>query len=314
MKYVRYLLLATAALLVSSCNQSKSAHVVKQAYVHKYGVPLAKETWDSQGRSGQIITTKRDGVVITESFEFGQLHGDTTFSFPHSKRIHKLQTYLHGSLGKDVENYPSGLPMREETYKDSLTTITRWYESGIPQLVELYETNSLLKGEYFNTDHELESEVAKGEGMRVRRDAFGNLLSKDTIEDGELVLRSTFFNNGDPHELIPFAANEVHGQKKIFSMGGMPKSLESWVMGSQEGLTTLYENGQKVIEVTFHNGQRDGVEKRYREDDIIVEEVSWKDGKKHGPKKVYVEGEVTTNWYHEDQLVNRTMFLQRNRT
>ena len=97
-------------------------------------------------------------------------------------------------------------------------------------------------------------------------------------------------------------------------MGGMPKALESWVLGKQEGLTTLFENGVKAVEVTYHNNMKDGVEKHFKEDQEVAEEIAWKDGKKHGAKKVYVEGEVSTAWYFENQLVNRTMFLQRSRT
>ncbi len=312
MKSLHLIPLCALALTLGACTSNKHGQVVKKAYVHKYGVPLAKEAWDSQGRSGQIITTRKDGVVITENFEQGQLHGDTTHTFAHSSRIQHIETYHRGSLIAVTENYPSGLPMRKETYlTGGSQTITHWYENGVPQLVEEYQDGKLVKGEYYTQQHELESQVTSGEGLRVRRDAFGNILSKDEIKQGEMVVRNTYHSDGGPHEWIPFTANEINGQKKVFARDGSPERMETWVMGSQEGPTTFYENGIKVAEVSYKDSARHGSEKRYKDGKVIVEEISWKNGKRHGPKKTFLEGKVYTDWFFEGQAVTHTMFKQR---
>ena len=43
-----------------------------------------------------------------------------------------------------------------------------------------------------------------------------------------------------------------------------------------------------------------------------MEEVSWKDNVKHGPRKLYVDGTAKTEWYHFGDLVSRPTYERMN--
>lgn len=70
--------------------------------------------------------------------------------------------------------------------------------------------------------------------------------------------------------------------------------------------------GEKVAEVPYIRGKKNGIEHRYRDGTQLVEEVAWKDNIQHGQRKFYVDGETKTEWYHEGEVVSRTTFERMN--
>jgi antitoxin component YwqK of YwqJK toxin-antitoxin module len=211
------------------------------------------------------------------------------------------------------ENFPSGVPLKEELLEGNiLTKMTRWYEDGTPQANESYENTFLVSGEYRTPLNVVETRVLDGHGTRIWRSNDGELLSKDTVQNGQMVERITYFPNGDPATVSAYENGTEHGTRLTFLQGGLPSTVEQWVHGVQEGITVVYLNGEKTSEVPFIYGKKNGVESRYRDGSLLVEEVCWKENVQHGQRKIYVDGETKSEWYHEGELVSRTTYERLN--
>jgi antitoxin component YwqK of YwqJK toxin-antitoxin module len=313
MKKTLALLTLISVALTGCCPNSQYRDVVKETYIHKYGVPMAKSDWDEQGKDGQIIALHKDGVTVITSYAQGGIHGPTSYSFPNSSTIQRVETFSYGELVSKKENYPSGIPMKEELFEeDSVVKVTQWYEDGTPQGNEIYQDTFLISGEYRTPLNVIESRVADGHGTRIFRTNEGDLLSKDRIQNGQMVERLCYYTNGDPSTVTPYENGVVHGTRLTFLPGGLPDSIEQWVHGIQEGTTVVYQNGEKISEVPYVRGKKNGIEYRYRDGILLVEEVSWKDNQQHGPRKLYVDGSTKTEWYHAGEMVSRTAYERMN--
>lgn len=272
------------------CNEqpARPCAVVDETYVHKYGFEVAPDEWENRGEHGQKIRTLNNGVTATENYSFGNLDGETTYSFPYSSQVEKAYRYNRGQLVSEEERFLGGTPkQRIEHVSPSQKKITLWYESGVPQAVEVYEGNMLASGEYYNLSHQIESQVVDGNGTRTNRNSLGELESKDMIESGEMLEKTSFYPNGTPKEMLPFRHNIVHGLRRTFLNGGEPKTVEEWQNGQQTGITVVYQNGEKYAEIPYQNGLRNGIEKRYIDGRELFEEVTWVDGYESGLPRTF---------------------------
>lgn len=286
---------------------------VGERFVHKYGVEMSKKDWIQRGREGKIILTLSDGSELSQNYIQGVLDGECTITFPHTKTIAKTEWYSQGELIKEVFNYCNGIPMREQSYSaDGQWKQTSWYEDGSPRSIENYNHSLLVSGEYKTTENVIESQVLQGKGKRINRDANGDLVSADTIEDGLLIASIEYFSDGKPKAIINYDNNEVSGIKKTFGKNGEPLTIEEWSHGQQHGITSLYRNGLKISDITYVNGRRHGIETKYRDDESIAEEIAWNKDQLHGPSKSYVGNTTKTNWYHEGKQVSKTTFDELN--
>ena len=168
-------LFALASIALTGCRSHRQySDVVKETYIHKYGVPMTQADWKNQGQDGQVASLRKDGVTISTSFAKGEVDGPTTYSFPNSSTIQFVETFAQGELVSRRENYSSGVPMREETFEGgSRTGQLCWYEDGTPQVKETYHDGLLVNGEYRTSLNVLESRVSQGDGVRIYRTADG---------------------------------------------------------------------------------------------------------------------------------------------
>lgn len=306
--------LAVLAILTTGCTSYQSCcnkeDVVYETYEHRYGVPLSPDDWTARGQDGRVVTTRKDGVVEVKTYDKGVLDGETTYTFPHREIIQKREMYRQGQLVQETYNRPSGSPQRQVTYNSSPSnyTVINWYESGVPQCKEEYADGSLTHGEYYTLNNHLESAVEGSNGRRCRRDDFGQLLSVDEIENGQMTTRTTYYANGAPESVSPYINGVVQGDCRTYYPGGEPKTVEKWTNGKQEGITIVFENGEKVAEVPYKNGQRQGIEKRFRGEDLLVEEVTWVDNQRTGPSYSYVGDATKTDWYFQDAQVTKRVY------
>ena len=67
---------------------------------------------------------------------------------------------------------------------------------------------------------------------------------------------------------------------------------------------SFYENGQKLLEVNFKDGKKDGLQVIWHENGQKAGEQNWKDGKKDG---------VSTSWYENGQKSLEVNFKDRKR-
>lgn len=301
---------ALMSLTLIGCSQrSNEPEVVKETYIHRYGVEVTPQDWTQRGRSGQVISKLRNGVTVTRSYKDGQFDGVTTFTFPHSELIARTEEYTSGSLKKEIDHYPSGQPRIETIYRgEGNRSVNHWYDHGKILAKEIYRGEALIKGEYFKKDGQIESSVDNGHGERVARDDYGNLISRDAFSEGYLVTVTTYHPNGTPKEITPYVRNVVEGAKRSFLPDGEPITIETWQGGVQEGLTVLFQNGEKIAEIPYHNGIKSGVEKRFAGGKRVVEEITWVSGTKHGPYNTLVGDKIQTDWYHRGKRVSKNTF------
>ncbi len=305
-------LLSLVCLALAACSTSnQSRDIVKETYVHKFGVPVAKADWESQGRDGQTIGLRKDGVTVTSNYEQGVLEGDVTYTFPNSKTTQYTETYAKGALVAKKEHYASGAPLNEEQFNRSgkLVKLTRWYEDGTPQATEHYDDALLVYGEYRTPLNVVESKIVDGHGNRIRRSNEGVLLAKEGFYNGQMVERGTYFPNGEPSSIATYQNGVLHGTRLTFLNGGLPNTVEQWNHGKQTGITVAYQNGEKIAEIPYVNGVKHGTEYRFRDGNILAEEITWQNNVQHGERIYHISNKETrSEWYYQGELVSRFTF------
>ena len=296
--------------LVTSCQNSNSPdQVVSQTFVHKYGFETSAEEWEARDQDGQVVTMLKNGVKVTRTYENGQLHGPTTYTFPHSPIVEKLLVYDAGNLLKECVNDAAGVPIREEMYEfDNRKVITMWDDKGAPLSLEEYDGELLVEGKYYTPEHELEATVEGRQGERVKRDRTGLLISRDEIIDGMISSRTTYHPNGQVHTVSHYDDYQLHGSQLKFTASGRPLMELNWDHGVLDGEKIIYRNGSRVAVIPFIKGQKHGTE--YHFDDLgnLTAEIEWRNDKKHGPTKLHSEEATDTEWFFRGQSVNLERF------
>ncbi len=298
------------ALVFHSCQKSDDeGQVVSQRFLHKYGFDLTPTEWQERQQDGQVITKLENGVSVTNSYSNGILHGNTSYTFPNTTVVETLQVYDQGTLIKQVSHDRSGIPLKEELFEfDNRKIITLWDEKGAPISIEEYENDLLVKGQYFLPDNDLESSVEAGNGMRVVRNREGLLISKDKMENGQLVFRTSFHENGQIQSECPFFDYQLHGKMCTFSSAGTLITEQNWTNGKLDGMSFVYRNEVKAAEVPYFDGKKHGVEKRFDKEGNIICEVHWDNDLRHGSSRYYEGDDTSICWFFRDKEVSIKRF------
>lgn len=310
-------LLCGLAILSTACNSKRGRNdcgpcevgVVKQSYVHKYGMEVAENEWSRRGKNGKIVSILKTGVVVTKNYVDGYLDGETSYTFPHSGAVERIETFSSGQLAMEQEMYPTGNPKRQVQYgRPNKKIVTVWYENGSPHYREEYHDDRLLEADYYTLNNQVECKIDDGNGFRINKDEFGQMISKDKFQYGQITMRTVCYPNGAPKEILSYRQGKINGQRKTFLPGGEPRTIEEWSDDRQEGITVVYQNGEKIAEVPFLNGLKNGVEERFKDGRFIVEEVNWKNGKKHGPSYSHVGEDTHISWHYHGQEVSKRQY------
>jgi antitoxin component YwqK of YwqJK toxin-antitoxin module len=298
--------LLTACVNVGAPQGSGSDEVVATRYVHQYGVTIPQYQWEEFGQNGQIITTTQDGVTCHQTYYCGALEGDSSYTFPFSNNTQRVETYSQDVLTKEVTYHPTGQKQIEKVYHPTEPTSTQeWYENGVLKSHEKHAGSLLSYGAYYDSDGKRSSEIENGSGLKTMYDTYGLLWGMEGIENGQAVTRTSYYPNGSPKEIDPYKNGLVHGLRKTYFQGGEPKTIENWVEGKQEGITTLFQEGEKTQEIPYKNGLKNGVGRVYRDGAIVVQEICWKNDKMDGPTRTYIEDRVATEWYFKGNKVTK---------
>jgi len=299
-------LFGAAALLFFGCkNKNQNDDVVSQRYVHKYGYAVSRDEFETKKYPGQAITLMRNGVTISSTYENGVLHGPTTHTFPNSQTVETFYLYNQGNLVKEVLYDITGMPIREEVQMSPTRhATTLWYSNGTPMSMEEYAHEELLEGQYFTVANELEAQVVKGRGSRIRREQQGVLLYKDMIDEGYVTKRETFYPNGSPESIAFFDHGKLSGEKKTYTASGEPVAVKEYVNGKLHGKTTLFKNGTKVVETHYLDGMKNGLEIHYLDGEIVSQEILWENDKKHGPSRYFIDEIAKVEYYYDGKRVD----------
>ena len=311
MKRIRASFILSSGLILASCQSSTAQDlIVSQKYVHKYGFDVSEKEWDERAQDGQVVEMLNSGVKITRSYENGQLHGPTSYTFPNSSSVEKLLMYDQGTLLKEIVYDAASIPVREELYEfDNRNIITLWDDHGVPLSVEEYENEVLISGKYYAPGHELEAKVENGYGYRTKRERTGLLIARDKMENGLVAERTTYHPTGEIHTVSHYHDYQLHGEQFKFAPSGRPLMELSWNHGVLDGLKVVYRNGIKVAEIPYVNGEKHGTELHYDDLGNMISETLWKNDKKHGCSKSYGEESTESEWFYKGQLVDAQKFI-----
>ncbi len=300
----------TTVLLLTGCFSGDAGNpIVSQKYVHKYGFDVSEAEWQERDQEGQIVSMLKNGVKVIHSYENGMLNGSTTYSFPHSSVIERLQIYAQGTLLKEVVNDLEGIPISEETYEfDDRKITTTWDEKGTPLSIEEYDGDLLVEGKYFTPDHELEGQVEAGFGERYKRERLGPLVSRDLVENGTVATRTNFHPNGLIHSISHYHDYQLHGEQKKFTSAGKPLMDLNWNHGVLDGLKVIYREGTKVAEIPYINGQKHGIEIHFDDLGNLTAEIEWRNDKKHGLSSFFNSESLEHEWFYKGAVVSQQKF------
>lgn len=315
MKYSILSVFGVMSLLLVGCkSNSQEGEVVSQRYVHKYGYAIAEEDWAAKNYPGQQISVLKNGVTVTATYENGIQHGPTTYTYPHSQMVEKFALYNLGSKVKEIAYDPAGVPIQEWVQlSPTRHSVTLWYAQGSPMRVEEFIGDELLDGQYFTASNQIESRIEKGAGMRVLRNREGQLVGRESIEEGYAVKKELFYPNGSPESIAYYLRGNLQGEKRTFAPTGEPLSIEEWVNNQQHGKSTYFKNGNRYLETYYLHGQKNGIEKHYVDGDVIAREIPWENGQEHGEVVFYADGKEESEWYYAGQKVTRHKFNELNR-
>lgn len=302
--------LAISLLFSCQARKPQSKDIVKVSYVHRYGVPISSEDWETLGKTGEVETLLKTGIKITRAYKDGILDGRSTTTYPHSEVVKKEEVFKNGILASQQMNYTNGTPQEQVDFLDNGKRVKIWYESGAPKSIETFQKNLLVDAQYFNDKNEMDAKVENMNGIRKIRDNFGRIVTIDNIVDGKMALQTTFHPNQDPQAITPYQNDLIHGERKTFLAKGIPNTIEQWEGGKQHGVTVSFINGEKSASTVYVNGKKHGVELRYANDGKdIVEEIHWASGIKHGAMRTFLPNNKTQiEHYFRGRLVSKVMF------
>jgi len=145
--------------------------------------------------AGEIKVMSPEGFILQlYRVKNGVKHGEDVEYYPQSRgttpRISSM--WIEGELHGTVKTWYSDGTQESQREMNNIQkdgVLTAWYRDGNLMLIEEYEKDSLLKGEYYRKDDSNPvSRVSKGSGTATLFDADGNLAAKVTIKNGKPVL------------------------------------------------------------------------------------------------------------------------------
>lgn len=298
--------------MTSGCAQkSDRDEVLRTKYFHTYGPELSKESWDNHGMTGEVIEQCKSGIEIRKKFLDGKLHGESTWSYPHSPVAHRFEEYEMGRLVSFGVNYDNGVvEIKEELSPKGNKILQAWYDDGCPRFTEEWSASQRLQsGKYFTDTGDLESEVIQGKGVRVDRNRAGALLVRERVEQGQVVEKQAFFPNGTIQSVVLLQNGIQHGTTHVYLESGQPLSIEEWKNGTLDGMQTYFDHGLRAIQISYKNGLREGVETRFKPGtDQIVAKISWKNDLKQGPATFFLDDQEVQEWYWKDGKVSEEQY------
>lgn len=193
---VAYIEHSVSGKLMEATYYTQKGHVVAEinagngyrAIFGKYNVQELHQF--KQGVQEGVVKIFDDNSQLVRTYEIhqGEKHGIETDYFPGSSQPKLLLTWNQGLLEGCVKTwYESGNLESQKEMSQNLKNglLTAWYRSGALMLVEEYDCDSLLKGEYYRLGEKIPvSKIAKGQGVATLFNPEGNFSKKVHYQNG----------------------------------------------------------------------------------------------------------------------------------
>lgn len=302
--------------MLCGCNKTPQEISMADRYFHRYGVEVSKQDFDSRGRTGKIVSHLADGRIGEAHMKEGRLHGQKTLTFPYSEVIEITMDYEEGRLVSKTLHDQKGAPKEKTEFlaEDHQYVRQCWYPGGSPRSKEMWDQGRLMEASYYDLQNQSLSKVESGYGIRTLLNDEGAVTTREEYKGGWLCSQLRFdANTGATLAEIPFVKGIRSGIASFFDSNGELQRTESWQEGELDGEVIEYEKDYPSVIFTYSGGKREGLEYRYR-GEMLAETWQWKDDRRHGEHKVYVDEQlVRTDFYYDgvkvskqgyDQLIN----------
>ncbi len=143
---------------------------------------------------GEVVLFNEKGKVMRRLFvKNGDKHGLETYYWPTKENQPKLAIeWENGQIHGTVKSwYEDGTPesSREMSHNQKQGHLTAWYKDGKVMLIEEYEKDKLVRGDYLKRgDMKPVSQVQNGKGVATFYDPDGSFRTRVTYHDGKPVI------------------------------------------------------------------------------------------------------------------------------
>lgn len=150
---------------------------------------IAFEEWREGTSSGQVRLLDEQGALSHSYYvKKGVKQGEEIEYFPGTTQPKLLLTWYGGTLHGPMKTwYPDGTleSQREMSANKKNGILTAWYQNGTLMLVEEYDNDKLIKGEYYRMgEKQAISKVEKGKGVATLFSPQGTPLQKVSYQEG----------------------------------------------------------------------------------------------------------------------------------
>ena len=193
---IAYIEHAVAGKLVEAHYYDQSGHLVAEiqggtGFRALFGQDHIQELHEfKQGvQEGVVkIFDERSNLVRTYQVHQGEKHGKEMDYFPGTEQSKLLLTWHQGLLEGPMKTwYESGAleSQREMSQNSKNGLLTAWYRTGALMMVEEYECDSLLKGEYYRLGEKIPvSKIDRGKGVATLFNPEGHFSKKVHYQNG----------------------------------------------------------------------------------------------------------------------------------
>ena len=136
------------------------------------------------------IFSQNEEVIHTYHLKNGEKEGEETYYYKDQPDASKLSLMWREGLVQGLVKtwYRNGTleSTKEMSQNKKCGVTTAWYQNGALMLIEEYDNDALVKGEYFRLlEKEPISQVSKGKGVATLYDQRGDFLKKIIYQDGK---------------------------------------------------------------------------------------------------------------------------------
>ncbi len=287
-----------------------------------------QEIWTSDRRNGLSSYYYEDGTLESQrNFEDEKIQGVVKSYYENGKLKIESPNYLEGiKNGIEKRFYPTGELLLEVYHQgNKFRNREKMYHANGKLKHEIWTENNQVKKQFYDENGsvvtdlknpEAQNEIGEEKGkLQKAYYADGKVKYEQTFEEADvctiLKKKVSFYENGAVKSRETFRCNEINEEEILISKDmlcrdGAPFSgtwkesdvngkvvvEEHFVDGKLDGLAKYFYSKYSRKEATYEKGVINGRMRFYDHRGSLMEEIDFKNGKKHGSDRAYHENEA----------------------